>query len=114
MSNKKDIRAEFRKSVFKRDKHTCLVCGRKWTAEDADPALGRINAHHVIDRHYFENGGYVASNGVTVCEDTCHMKCERFHISGWKEWEPGLHPDDLYAKIGSSLSQAEADDKLLA
>lgn len=110
---KKDVRAAFRAAVFTRDRYTCVVCGRRWTPADADPSLGRINAHHVTDRHEFPNGGYVAANGVTVCDggaDSCHMKCEQFHISGGTSCVVGLHPNDLYRKIGSSLDAAlEAD-----
>lgn len=111
---KRDVRAAFRLTVFTRDLHTCQVCGKRWTAADAAPDLGRINAHHIVDRHEFTNGGYVQENGITVCDgvDSCHMKCERFHITGGKAWVPGLHPDELYAKIGSSLDLAiEADER---
>ena len=114
MSKKQDIRAHFRDAVFTRDRYTCRVCGRVWSAKDADPALGRIDAHHVLDRHLFPNGGYVMENGITVCaegEDSCHMKCEQYHITGTSL--PGLHPDDLYGMIGSSLDAAiAADDRL--
>ena len=109
---KRDVRAAFRDSVFTRDRYTCQVCGKRWTSADADPSLKRLNAHHIIDRHDFPNGGYVAENGITVCEDGCHMKCERYHITSGKEWEEGLHPEDLYKKIGSSLDAAiDADER---
>lgn len=114
---KKDVRAAFRDAVFRRDRHTCVVCGRRWTPADADPSLGRIDAHHIVDRHEFPNGGYVAENGVTVCAEgasSCHMRCEAYHISGGKSHEPGLHPEDLYRKIGSSLDAAIAADEDLA
>jgi hypothetical protein len=114
---KKDVRAAFRNAVFARDRYTCVVCGKRWSSADADPSLGRINAHHVTDRHEFPNGGYVAANGVTVCDggaDSCHMKCEQFHISGGKAHEPNLHPDDIYRKIGSSFDAALEADKALS
>ena len=104
-ANKNNIRSTFRESVFSRDSYTCRVCGKKWSPEDASPSLKRINSHHIVDRRELPNGGYVLENGITVCdggENSCHMKCERFHISGGTIWEPGLHPDDLYAIIGSS------------
>lgn len=104
--NKKQVRAQFRASVFKRDRFTCQVCGRKSSPEKADEEL---DAHHITDRSLMPNGGYVAENGITVCEggaDSCHMQCERFHISGGTSWNEGLHPEDLYAKIGSSHEQA--------
>lgn len=114
--NKRDVRAAFRTAVFERDGYTCVVCGRVWSEADADPALGRVNAHHILDRHEFPNGGYVAENGVTVCDggpDSCHGRCERFHASGGREHAPGLHPEDLYRRIGSSLDAAIAADEAL-
>lgn len=112
---KKAVRQAFRDAVFARDRFTCVVCGRKWTPADANPDLKRVNAHHITDRSEMPNGGYVAENGVTVCDvgafvgrehESCHMRCEKFHISEGREWEPGLHPDDLYQRIGSSLEKA--------
>ena len=52
----------------------------------------------------------------TVCKDgndSCHMKCEKYHISGGTEWEEGLHPDDLYKLIKSSKDLAIEKSKLL-
>lgn len=103
---KKDARAQFRELVFERDKYTCRVCGKVWKKSDADPELKRINAHHITDRHDIPNGGYVQENGITVCEDPCHYWCEQYHLSGGVSWGKGLHPDDLYGKIGSSLELA--------
>lgn len=104
--SKKDIRKNFRNSVFKRDAFTCKVCGTK-----REESL--LDAHHVTDRSLMPNGGYVASNGITVCKEECHMKAEKFHITDGKEWEEGLHPDDLYVLIGSSREQAEKDSEKL-
>lgn len=112
-TSKQDVRAAFRKAVFARDRHRCLVCGRQWSAADADPVLQRINAHHIIDRREFPNGGYVVENGVTVCEGACHLACEEFHISGGARSTPGLSPSELYAKIGSSLALATQADAAL-
>ena len=78
------------------------------------------------------NGGYVKENGITLCKDTrpnlkalldgneseyhiisCHMRCEQYHISEGNNWEDGLHPDDLYNKINSTLELAiEKSNKL--
>lgn len=59
------------------------------------------------------NGGYVKENGISLCKNpihqdkqSCHLRAEKFHISGGKNWEPGLHPDDLYKLIGSSKELA--------
>ena len=100
--SKKDIRKDFRAAVFKRDKFTCKVCGTKSKEDELD-------SHHITDRSEIINGGYVASNGITVCKERCHMKVERFHITGGTEWEDGVHPDDLYKMIGSDRQKAEND-----
>lgn len=103
---KKDIRKNFRLSVFKRDKHTCKVCNTKRDESELD-------AHHITDRNDIPNGGYVLNNGITVCKDKCHMKVEEYHISGGKSWIDGLHPNDLYRMIVSSKEKAIKDSEML-
>jgi len=115
MGKKKDTRKNFRDEVFKRDNYTCRVCGiRAVTNPDW------FDAHHITDRSEMPNGGYVKENGITVCnkplisyEISCHMKCEKYHITGGQEWEEGLHPDDLYKLINSSKELAIEKSKLL-
>lgn len=97
--SKKEIRRKFKSDVHTRDKYTCLCCGVKGTDETLD-------AHHITDRNEMPNGGYVKENGITLCVALCHMKAEKFHITGGKEWESGMHPNDLYLKISSSYEQA--------
>jgi hypothetical protein len=104
--SKKDIRKNFRASVYARDKFTCLVCDTKREESELD-------AHHITDRNNMPNGGYVKENGVTVCKDDCHMKVEKFHITDGEEWEEGLHPDDLYKMIGSSYEEAVRKSEML-
>ena len=106
MKKKQQIRAKFRSDVFTRDDFTCKVCN---TQQDES----ELDAHHITDRTQMPNGGYVASNGITVCKDDCHMKVEAFHISGGVAWEQGLHPDQLYKMIGSSKEQAIKDSERL-
>ena len=98
--SKKDIRNNFRNSVFERDNYTCQVCGLY------NKNVDFFDAHHITDRSLMPFGGYVKENGITLCKDTCHIKCEKFHISDGLEWEEGLHPDDLYKKINSSKELA--------
>lgn len=62
-------RDEFREAVFKRDDHKCVVCSS--AAKDA---------HHIIERRLWEDGGYYVENGASVCEP-CHYKCEQTLIS---------------------------------
>ena len=104
--NKKQIRKKFRDEVFDRDGYKCAWCGMPNTGDNMD-------AHHITDRNDMPNGGYVKENGISLCkegekgfEDSCHMKAEKFHISGGVEWNEGMHPDDLYELIGSSKELA--------
>ena len=62
-------RDEFRESVFKRDNYRCVIC--KSTA---------VDAHHILERKLFEDGGYYLDNGASLCED-CHYKAETTEIS---------------------------------
>lgn len=58
-------REEFRNSVFDRDGHKCVIC--KKDAKDA---------HHIIERRLFSDGGYYLDNGASLCED-CHIDAEK-------------------------------------
>lgn len=62
-------RDEFRSKVFERDNHTCVFCNKK--AKDA---------HHIIERRLWSDGGYYLNNGASVCEDH-HILCESTDIS---------------------------------
>lgn len=62
-------RDEFRESVFARDKHKCVICGSE--AQDA---------HHILERRLFNNGGYYLSNGASLCGE-CHLKAEQTILS---------------------------------
>ena len=103
---KKEIRNRFRKEVFTRDKNTCKGCNKKFDESDLD-------AHHITDRNEIPNGGYCKENGITLCKEVCHIKAEKFHMTGGKEWEEGFHPDDLYEKIDSSKGKAFYFSQLL-
>lgn len=101
MSNKqnhKRWRKEFNASVFDRDESVCKVCG----------GGGKLDAHHITDRHDLPNGGYVPSNGISLCEP-CHIKAGEHHITNGASWPEGFHPNDLYAMIGSSYEKAYED-----
>ena len=105
---KKQIRQKFRDAVFARDAFTCRVCGFTSTPERAEEEL---DAHHITDRNEMPNGGYVAENGISLC-DACHAKAEAFH-SG-EPVEPGFTPAELYALIGSSEEEARSASERLA
>lgn len=57
-------RDEFRVAVFARDGGKCLVCGR--------PA---VDAHHLVERRLWPDGGYFLENGASVCEEH-HLAAE--------------------------------------
>ena len=100
--NKKELRNNFRESVLKRDNNKC----RKCEAFDC-----KLDAHHICDRSIMPNGGYVVTNGITLCDKVggCHMKAEAFYMV--KEVEPGFTPDELYSLIGSSYERAVKDSE---
>jgi len=62
-------RDEFREGVFLRDNHKCVICGK--------PAK---DAHHIIERRLFSNGGYFLDNGSSLCEEH-HIKAEETTLS---------------------------------
>lgn len=75
--NKNNIlltRIEFKNQVFSRDKHKCICCG--------EPA---IDAHHIMDRKLYDDGGYYFNNGASVCS-SCHLKCEQNEV-GYLPWD---------------------------
>ena len=58
----------FRSRVFQRTQGRCCVCG--------DLA---VDAHHILERKLFRDGGYYISNGAPVCE-AHHWECETTRI----------------------------------
>ncbi len=66
----------FREGVFARDGFKCIFCGK--TAEQTPE--GKLDAHHIIERRLWNDGGYYLENGATVCEEH-HMQCETTQIS---------------------------------
>lgn len=62
-------RDQFREKVFARDRGLCVICN--------SPAQ---DAHHIIDRRLFPDGGYYLDNGASLC-GKCHIKAEQTVIS---------------------------------
>ena len=87
---KKKIREKFREAVFLRDHHACRICGSD----------NKLDAHHITNRNYFKNGGYVLENGITLCAE-CHLKAENLEFKS----------EELYEIIGSSFGKAERKDQ---
>jgi 5-methylcytosine-specific restriction endonuclease McrA len=107
MSKKKDIRANFRREVYTRDKYMCRKCNYCPTGQpittptDFKPIS--LDAHHITDRNEMPNGGYVKENGISLCSE-CHEIAEMYHQIGMTE--EGFYPVDLYKIIGSSYELA--------
>lgn len=86
-------RAEFREAVMALSDHTCCVPGCNLPAEDA---------HHIIERRLWPDGGYYVENGAAVCDlngTGHHRDCESNLIlpDQLREWcgivEVALPPD---------------------
>lgn len=94
-------RDNFRESVFDRDNHKCVNCG--------NPSQ---DAHHILERRLFPDGGYYLDNGASLCGN-CHIKAESTELScavlreklGVKTviLPPHLYPDYEYDKWGNII-----------
>jgi hypothetical protein len=94
-------RDDFRNAVFKRDWQECVFCG--CPAQDA---------HHIIERRLFSNGGYFLENGASLCA-RCHIKAESTELScdtirqaaGIEEvcLPEHLYRDNVYDKWGNII-----------
>ena len=62
-------RDDFRNGVFKRDNYKCVICG--------EPSK---DAHHILERRLFTDGGYYLDNGASLCE-THHIEAEETTLS---------------------------------
>jgi len=94
-------RDQFRDGVFLRDGHKCVFCG--------EPAK---DAHHILERRLWPDGGYYLENGASVCEEH-HLACERTilsvedvrHACGITKIvvPPHLYDDHIYDKWGNPV-----------
>lgn len=92
-------RDEFRTAVFARDSHKCVICGE--AGQDA---------HHILERRLFDDGGYYLSNGATLCARH-HIEAEQTALSVEEIRKaagidaPALpshfYPDECYDKWGN-------------
>lgn len=91
-------RTEFREGVFARDKNRCVICG--------NPAQ---DAHHIIERRLFDDGGYYLDNGASLCgehhilAETTELSCEEIREAiGIKKpvLPDGYYADHVYSKWG--------------
>ena len=101
MTPKLLTRDAFREGVFARDGNCCVFCAR--------PA---VDAHHILERRLWPDGGYYLNNGASVCAEH-HMLCETTEISvedvraacaiTRKVLPPHLYGDQVYDKWGNPV-----------
>lgn len=94
-------REKFKEACFKRDNHTCVFCN-----------LPAVDAHHILDRKLFSDGGCYLDNAASFCEHH-HMKCETTEISLEDLYKAcgiqtavlpeGFDPDLVYDKWGNII-----------
>lgn len=117
MTTKRDqsiAREKFRAAVFARDGYRCVVpfCmngpgGMRYTGFNLgnpnEVGTEGIDAHHLLERRLWADGGYHVDNGVTVCS-MCHLQAEAtlLSVEQLREWA-GIHrvivPDHLYPDV---------------
>jgi hypothetical protein len=99
-------REKFREAVFARDGYKCVICGKS----------DKIDAHHIIERRLWADGGYYENNGATLCDDGkngCHYKAETTFLSvediriAAKIDKPiipeDMYSDHIYDKWGNTI-----------
>ncbi len=94
-------RERFAAEVARRDGGLCVLCRSPGT-----------EAHHVLDRKLYPDGGYRLGNGAFVC-NPCHWDVETTRVSVERVREaagiaephlpPGFGPDDRLDKWGNRI-----------
>lgn len=94
-------RNQFRDQVFKRDNYKCVICSNV-----------AVDAHHLIERRLWSDGGYYLDNGVSLCEQH-HIDAEKTLISvenlrriagiTKKCIPPHMYDDVVYDKWGNVI-----------
>ena len=102
-------RDEFRESVLVRDNYKCIVCGK--------PAK---DAHHILERRLFQDGGYYLDNGASLC-GKCHIEAEQTILSAQTLREilcvdpilpEHLYRDQMYDKWGNIIIEGGNGSRL--
>ena len=94
--NHKRWRKQFNEDCLERDGHKCYFCEINFA----------LDVHHITNRKDMPNGGYVKSNGITVCPRH-HLLCEEWHQTG--DGVMKYKPENLYIYIDSSYDEAYKD-----
>lgn len=74
-------RDDFRNGVFLRDGLRCVVPGCPVRTTTLEEATAKLDAHHIIERRLWSDGGYYLANGASLCKATHHMEAERTRLS---------------------------------
>lgn len=98
-------RDEFRKQVFNRDNNYCVICH--------NPA---VDAHHIMEKRLFSDGGYYLDNGASLCEKH-HLEAEETTLSTTEIREAAriktiilpehFYPDNEYDKWGNIINGSQ-------
>lgn len=95
-------RDRFRERIFERDGHKCVVCG----------ASEGLDAHHLIERRLWPDGGYYEANGAALCPqhhreaEATVLSCQHLRqLAGIREivLPPHLYADAVYDKWGDEI-----------
>jgi hypothetical protein len=96
-------RDEFRRQVFARFGVHCSIPGCRERA---------VDAHHIIERRLFPDGGYYLDNGAALCEEH-HLTAESTVLDAQRLRDlcgikhivlpPHLYPDERYDKWGNVI-----------
>lgn len=101
MTEKLLTRDQFREGVFARDNHKCVICGQPGQ-----------DAHHIIERRLWSDGGYYLSNGATLCgehhiqAETTDLSCDEIRESAKiaiVALPDGYYKDHEYTKWGDVI-----------
>ena len=94
-------RDEFKRAVFARDQQRCIFCD-----------LPAVDAHHIIERRLWSDGGYYLANGASVCSEH-HRQCETTEIGTTQIYQvcgiserllpAHLYTDQVYDKWGNPV-----------
>lgn len=100
MNNELLTREEFKKQVFARTSGKCCVPGCSCDA---------VDAHHIMDRKLWKDGGYYLSNGAALCSKH-HLDAEQGKITPMQCLDyMGINLHDI--KIPDKLIELYKDDK---
>lgn len=84
-------RDSFRNGVFERDNHQCVICKQS-----------AVDAHHIIDRRLWKDGGYYLNNGASLCKEH-HLAAEMTTLDCQTIREACkvdiILPDHLYSNV---------------